>query len=155
MKKNTLANMLDTISLKDLRSMIPFKVKMDTLQKKKQDLEKSLESVNHEIESLMGTTGKTSGRRPSRPKGITKKKTVKRTRKRIAQSSLSSVVVEILQEKKKPLKINEICEAVLKEKGYKTQAKNFKANVTILLYTNKKGLFKKVGPGLFGLAGEK
>ena len=151
MKKKTLANLLESVSLKDLKSMIPFKVKMDTLQNKKQDLEKSLESVNLEIESLMGTTGKTLTR--SRKKAT--RKSIKRSKRRIVQPSLSSVIVDLLKEKKKPLKVNEICEAVLKEKGYKTQAKNFKANVMILLYTNKKGLFKKVGPGLFGLAGEK
>ena len=65
------------------------------------------------------------------------------------------MIVELLKEKKKPMKINEICEAVLKEKKYKTQAKNFKANVRILLYKNEKGLFKKVKTGLFGLAAAK
>ena len=155
MKKNTLANMLESVSLKDLKSMIPFKVKLDTLQKNKKDLEKSLETVNQEIESLIGSTGKTARRRTGRPKGIAKKKTVKRTRKRIVRPSLSSVMVELLKEKKKPLKVNEIHDAVLKEKKYITQAKNFKAQVRILLYKNDKGLFKKIKPGVFGLTAEK
>jgi hypothetical protein len=73
-------------------------------------------------------------------------------KERIVQPSLSSLVVQILKEKKKPQKVNDITEALLSEKKYKTQAKNFKANVRILLYKNDKKLFKKVGPGQYGLA---
>ena len=43
-------------------------------------------------------------------------------------------------------------EVLLKEKGYKTKAKNFKSQVRILLYKNEKGLFKKTGPGKFSHA---
>ena len=155
MKKTNLANLLETVSLQDLQKMVLTKGKLDSLEKKKTDLEKSLAAVNKQIDSLQGSLGKTGARGPGRPKGKPTKKKVKRTRKRIAQPSLSSVIVEILKEKKKPLKVNEIHDAVLKEKGYKTKAKNFKANLRIMLYTNKKGLFKKVKPGLFGLAAEK
>ena len=62
------------------------------------------------------------------------------------------MIAEILKEKKKPLGVNDICDALLKEKKYKTKAKNFKANVRILLYKNEKGLFRKSGPGRFRLA---
>jgi len=37
-------------------------------------------------------------------------------------------------------------------RGYKTKAKNFKANLRIMLYAKKKGLYEKRGPGKFALA---
>jgi len=154
MKKNNILKLIEFISLKDLKSIIPLKEKLDALQKKKQDMEKSLADVNRQIESLIGSTGKTAGRGSGRPKG-TSRKSVKRRKRRIAQPSLSSVVVEILLEKKKPMKVNEIHDAVLSEKGYKTNAKNFKAQLRVLLYKNDKGLFKKMKPGLFALAGQR
>jgi ABC-type branched-subunit amino acid transport system ATPase component len=64
-------------------------------------------------------------------------------------------IAEILREKKRPLGVNDICDALLQEKKYKTKAKNFKANVRILLYKNEKGLFKKAGPGRFRAAAKK
>jgi len=61
-------------------------------------------------------------------------------------------VVEVLGEKKKPMKVTDLCDTVLKEKKYKTRAKNFKSQLRILLYKNDKKLYKKVGPGLFTLS---
>jgi hypothetical protein len=74
---------------------------------------------------------------------------VGRGRRRIAQPSLSALIVEILKEKKRPLGINEISDALLKEKGYRTRAKDFKAQVRVTVYRNDKGWFKKVKAGLF------
>jgi HB1, ASXL, restriction endonuclease HTH domain len=155
MKKKELATLLESVSLQDLKKVISQKEKLGPLEKKKKEIEKSLASVNRQIESLQRSVGKTGARGPGRPKGTTKKKEVKKARKRIRQPSLSSLIVDILKEKKEPLGVNNICEGVLKEKGYKTKAKNFKSQVRILLYKNEKGLFKKVGPGEFGLAGER
>jgi len=76
-----------------------------------------LASVNRQIESLQRSLGKTGARRRGRPKGTTKKKEVKKASKRIRQPSLSSLIVDILKEKKEPLGVNNICGAVLKEKG--------------------------------------
>jgi uncharacterized Zn finger protein len=118
----------------------------------KKIVEERLASVNGQFESLQGSLGKTGARGPGRPKGTVKKQKVKRTKKRIAQPPLSSVIVEILETRKKPLKVSEIHDALLNEKKYKTRAKNFKANVRIMLYKNEKELFKKVGPGAFTLA---
>jgi|GEM_PF-385873 len=80
------------------------------------------------------------------------KKRRARTRNRTAQPPLSSVIVEILKTRKKPLRVNEIHDALLNEKKYKTKAKNFKAIVRNILYKNEKELFEKAGPGAFTLA---
>jgi uncharacterized Zn finger protein len=84
-------------------------------------------------------------------KAAAKKRRVQ-TRNGTAQPPLSSAIVEILKTKKKPLKVNEIHDALLNEKKHKTKAKDFKAVVRIVLYKNEKGLFERVGPGAFVLA---
>jgi hypothetical protein len=87
--------------------------------------------------------------------GAKRRKSAKRgKRRRTAQPSLSSLVVEILKERKKALGINDICDALLKEKNYRTRAKNFKAQIRVMMYRNEKGLFKKAGPGRFRLAAD-
>jgi hypothetical protein len=96
------------------------------------------------MESLGMPKAVTSAGRPK--KGVRKAK-----RRRIAQPSLSSLIVEILKEKKRPLRINEICDALLKEKNYQTRAKDFKGQVRVMMYRNDKGLFGKPKPGLFKL----
>ena len=53
-----------------------------------------------------------------------------------------------------PLKINDICDALLEEKNYRTRAKDFKAQVRVMMYRNDKGLFSKPKPGLFKLAAD-
>jgi hypothetical protein len=59
-----------------------------------------------------------------------------------------------MKEKKRPLKINDICDALLEEKNYRTRAKDFKAQVRVMMYRNDKGLFSKPKPGLFKLAAD-
>jgi repressor of nif and glnA expression len=71
----------------------------------------------------------------------------------LSQPSIQTLIVEILQEKKKPLSVNEIADSLLKEKKYKTKSANFKNQLRVLLYRNQKAMFKKVGTGQFGLAG--
>ena len=155
MKKKELATLLESVSVEDLKSLVSQKEKFTPLEKKRKELEKQLASVNREIRSLQDSLGKIAGRGPGRPKGTTKKKMVRKTRKRIRQPSLSSLIVEILKEKKRSLGVNELCDVLLTQKGYKTRAKNFKSQVRILLYKNEKGLFRKTGPGKFALAAER
>ena len=153
MKRQNLLDLLKGVSASDLKNLITQKAKLQSLQTRKKALEKALSSVSQQIASLQGGLPQSRGRRLAAKGKLKPGKAVRRgRRKRIAQPALSSLVVEILEEKKKPLKVNEICEALLKEKKYRTQAKNFKANVRIVLYKNDKKLFKKVGPGKFGLS---
>ena len=168
MAKKELLTLLQSASVKDLKELLALKKELDELEKKQKELLKQFTSVSKELGSIQTTFGKSMRKKPAtRVKKATKKaarkpakkKTKKRakrrgTKKRVVQPSLSSLIVEILKEKK-PLGVNDICDALLKEKKYKTKAKNFKANVRILLYKNEKGLFKKAGPGRFRLAAKK
>ena len=155
MKKKDLATLLESVSVEDLKTLVTKKEKLTPLERKRKELEKQLAIVNQEIQSIEHSLGKIGARGPGRPRGTTKKKRIRKARKRTRQHSLSSLIVEILKEKKKPLGVNELCDALLTEKGYKSRAKNFKSQVRILLYKNDKGLFKKTGPGKFALAAEK
>jgi len=148
MKKGELVALLEAVTVEELKNAIPVKEKIERLEKRRKSLEKELASVVKQIESLGMPKAVTS---PGRPK---KKGVRKARRKRIAQTSLSSLIVEILKEKKRPLKINDICDALLKEKNYQTRAKDFKAQVRVMMYRNDKGLFSKPKPGLFKLAAD-
>ncbi len=147
MKKGELVALLESVTVEELKNAIPLKEKFERLEKKRKTLERELASVVRQIESL----GLSGAERPAAGGGT--QKTRKKGR-RISQPSLVSLLVEILRERKKPLKINEICDALLKEKNYRTRAKDFKAQVRVMMYRNDKGLFKKAGPGLFTLAAD-
>ena len=148
MKKAELVALLEAVTVEELKNAIPMKEKIEKLEKRRKSLEKELATVVKQIESLGMPKATTST-------GRAKKKGVKKgRRRRIAQPSLSSLIVEILKEKKKPLKINDICDALLEEKNYQTRAKDFKAQVRVMMYRNDKGLFSKPKPGLFKLAAD-
>ena len=157
MAKKELLALLQSASVKDLKELLVLKKELDALEKKEKALLKQFTSVSKDIGSIQTAFGKPSRRKKpaARVKKTTRKGTRKSAKKKAVQPPLSSLIVEILKEKKKPLGVNDICDALLKEKKYKTKAKNFKANVRILLYKNDKGLFKKAGPGKFKLAAAK
>jgi hypothetical protein len=157
MAKKELLALLQSASVKDLKELLVLKKELDALEKKEKALLKQFTSVSKDIGSIQTAFGKPSRRKKpaARVKKTTRKGTRKSAKKKAVQPPLSSLIVEILKEKKKPLGVNDICDALLKEKKYKTKAKNFKANVRILLYKNEKGLFKKAGPGRFRLAAAK
>jgi hypothetical protein len=148
MKKGELVALLEAVTVEELKRAIPVKEKMERLGKRRKSLEKELDSVVKQIESL-GLPK--AAKLPSRAK---KKGARKARRRRVAQPSLSSLMVEILKEKKKPLNINDICDALLREKNYETRAKDFKAQVRVMMYRNDKGLFSRPRPGLFKLAAD-
>ena len=155
MKKQQMFRLMQTMSASDLQSLVPMKVKMEGLESKKATLERELSVVSRQIMLLQGSLGKAGGRKTPIKVKVKPKGAVGIPRRRIEQPSLASVVVGILKAKKGPAKVNDICEAVLTEWKYKTNSKNFKGQLRILLYRNEKGLFEKVGPGLFALAKSK
>ena len=156
MAKRELLTLLQSVSVKDLKELLVLKMELDALEKKEKALLKQFTSGSKDIGSIQSAFGKPRRRTPAaRSKKKTRKGTRKSAKKKAVQPSLSSLIAEILKEEKKPLGVNDICDALLKEKKYKTKAKNFKANVRILLYKNEKGLFKKAGPGRFRLAAAK
>jgi len=155
MKKQQMFRLMQTMSASDLQSLVPMKVKMEGLESKKATLERELSVVSRQIMLLQGSLGKAGGRKTPIKVEVKPKRAIGIPRKRIEQPSLASVVVGILKAKKGPAKVNDICEAVLTEWKYKTNSKNFKGQLRILLYRNEKGLFEKAGPGLFALAKRK
>ena len=160
MGKSDLINLLESTSLSDLKSLVTAKEKMDKLLAKKSSIEKDLAEVEKDITSIQGSLGKAvSGKKRGRKPGpkpsiaVRAKRTPATRGKKSAQGSIESLILEILQEKQKPLSVNEIADLLLKEKGYKTKSANFKNQLRVLLYRNQKGSFEKVGAGQFGLAG--
>lgn len=140
--------LLRSATAKDLKELLALKKELDDLEKKQEELLKQFTLVSKDIGSIQTRFGK-----PGRKKAARKRAEKKPARrKRAVQPSLSSLIADILKEKNKPLGVNDICDALLREKKYKTKAKDFKSNVRILLYKNEKGLFRKAGPGRFRLA---
>ncbi len=144
MAKKELLTLLKSATVEDLKELLALKKDLVALEKKQNELLAQFASVSKDVGSIrasFGTRGRGKGK-AGRPAG----------RKRIAQPSLNSLIEEILREAKKPLGVNEICDALLNRKNYRTKAKSFKSNVRILLYKNERGAFKKSGPGRFALA---
>jgi len=149
MRKQDLVALLQSMSIDEIKKAIPVKERMEALERRKSTLEKELVSVVKQIESLVAPLRAKTEAPAGKRKAVRKGK-----RRRGAQPSLASLIVEILQEKKRALRINDICHALLEEKKYRTRAKNFKAQIRVMMYRNEKGLFKKTGPGLFKLAAD-
>jgi hypothetical protein len=152
MKNGSLVLVMEAVSAQDLKELAAIKGKLVELEKRKTALEKEHGAVVAQIDALRKSVAKTWARRT---RGVLKPGAVGKRqagRKRIAQPSLSSLIVEILKESKKPVGINQISEALLNAKKYKTHSKNFKGQLRVLLYKNEKKLFKKAGPGLFTVA---
>lgn len=148
MKKAELVALLKAVTVEELQRAIPVKEKFEKLEARRKSLQKELASVVKQIESL-GLPGGAIGSALEADRAGRKT-----SRRRISQPSLSSLIVDILKEKKKPLSINQICDALLKEKGYQTRARDFKAQIRVMMYRNDKGLFKKPRPGLFTLSAD-
>jgi len=91
MKKQTLISLLGSVSLQDLKNMIPIKARLDELKEKRKGLEKDLASINKKVDSLESLLSESGPR--TLPGSLKKTK-----RQRIIQPSLSSLVVEILKE---------------------------------------------------------
>ena len=145
MKRKNLVALMESVTVDELKTMLSIKGKLEELEKKRRGLERSLGLVVRDISALQDSLSKMGGRR-------LRMHATRRARKKVVQAPLSAFVVEVLKERKKPLRIQEISDAVLNEKHYRTYAKNFKGQLRILLYKNEKGLFRKAGPGLFTLA---
>lgn len=153
MKRERIAALMGSVTVGELKGLIARKGKIDQLAKKRRALEKGLADVNRQMAELEKALERLAGRgKPARPATVGWKTKAGR-RKRIRQPSLTSLVAEVLRETKKPMRVGDLCTAVLEGKKYKTRAKDFKSQLRILLYKNEKGLFKLTRPGTFTLAG--
>jgi hypothetical protein len=151
-KKAGLAALMGSVTVGELKGLIALKGKIEGFDKRKRALEKDLADVNRQMDALEKAVEKVAGKGKPARMPSERKRVAGRRRKRIRQPSLSSLVLEVLEERKKPMRIADICAAVLGGKKYRTRAKDFKSQLRILLYKNEKGLFKKAGPGTFAVA---
>ena len=124
-------------------------------------VEESVDGVVGKVEKVVDIGRRTRKRAVSQVrrqraqvnKAISKRK---KAVKRIAQPTMSSLVVEILKDEQGGvLTLQQIADKLLKEKGYKTRSKNVSNSLGVMLYQNRQGLFKKAGPGKFTLAKKK
>jgi len=160
-QQSDLLKLVKSTTLSDLQSMIAARGKLDKLLEKKSALKGNISAIDQEItsieQSLTRPTSKTKAPSSSRKKSPATKKKKTRTRraKRGSQPSMQSLIAEILREKNRPLSVNEIADALLNEKSYKTTSKDIKHQLRVMLSLNKKGLFKKLGSGMYGSAERK
>lgn len=124
------------MSLAELESMLKEqKVRLDSLKKKQNTLQKDLDSVNQEIATLEGK-GKGKGRR-GRPPGSTSGSTKKVRRRRAKNAKpLKAHVIEALNGNKKGLTLQQVSDKV-QASGYKSKSKSFKNVLYQCLYHNK------------------
>jgi len=160
MVRSDLVSLLESTSVQGLKSLIAAKEKLDELTRRKASLEKDLAAVCSQIQSLQQSLGRLpAGAAPAgtAAKGPGGKGAPARARPRAAgrqtsQPSIQSLIVDLLTEKGGPLTVNQISQALLTEKMYRTTSANFKNQLRVLLYRNQKGLFHKVAEGTFALA---
>lgn len=150
MKRKDLATLMESLSVADLKQLLEVKGKLEELTRKKQELERNLQDVNRRIATLLGSV---KGLPAAAVQGVGRKGPPAK-RRRIAQPSLASLIVEVLRENRRPMKVNDIARAVVEKKKYVTRARDFKSQIRILLYKNEKKWFKKVAPGLFAVAAQ-
>jgi len=140
-----LSDLLESMSLQELKSLIAARENYDRLQKKKTALEKELDAVNRNIDHLLAPLQRIVRVRPP-SSGV--------PRRRTAQLSIEKLIIEMIRENQRPMTVNEIAHTLLNEKQYRTTSGNFKNQLRVLLYRNRKGLFKKTDAGTFDLAGD-
>jgi hypothetical protein len=159
MSKSDLLKLLESTPLEDLKSLVVKKEKLEILLKERSDIKNDLASVSREIASIQGVPQASGQEKRSnlnrafaqvkgKPAPAARKNA---RRKKLDQPSMQSLILDILAEKNKPLSVNEIGDILLAEKKYRTRSSNFKNQLRVLLYRNKKGLFRKTGAGEFGL----
>ena len=135
--------LLESMSLQELKSLIAAREHYDRLLRKKTALEKNLDQVNRDIENLLDPLRRIVRVRTPVSGG---------SRRRIAQLSIEKLIIEMIREKERPMTVNEIAHTLLHEKQYRTTSGNFKNQLRVLLYRNRKGLFRKIDAGTFDLA---
>ena len=158
MKKPGLGDVLKSVSLHELESLVSEREKVDGLEKRRNELREELFAVNRQIDSILrsvedletgGHSAKKKGSGKKRGPGTAVKPGRSAPGKAAARHSVSSLVAEILEEKNKPLTVYEICGALLNEKNYRTDSPNFDSQILALLQENPEGLFSELRPGKF------
>lgn len=148
------ATFFENTSKAELQAMIDKKDQLQALQRKRAQLEADLAGVTKQIEAIVASIQGTRTRAKTgagKPKAGRKKK-VSGARTRVDQPPVDLLIAEVLSEKKRALSVADLETALIREKGYKTQSKNFRNQLRVTLYRNQKKLFKKTFPGFFDLS---
>lgn len=159
MAQSDLLQLVRSTSLSDLQSMIAAREKIEGLLEKKSSLLKDISAIDQEITSIEKSLARSASKALApggrkRSSATRRKRSRGRRGKRASQPSMQSLIAEILREKGRPLSVNEIADTLLNERSYKTTSKNFKHQLRVMLSLNKKGLFKKLGSGMYASAAE-
>ena len=151
MADNIIETLVQKASIKDLEEIIEIKQTIHNLQQKRLSLEEHLRKIDRQIEATMEEI-------PDIELSAMTHSAVSdsgRTRRsRLETRNLTSLIVEVLTESAGPMKVADIADRLINRKGYTPGGQNFTASLRVLFYKNAKGLFRKEGPGLFGLAPE-
>jgi len=144
----TLSKVVETVPLEDLQLVAAVKKKLTRLRGKKYAIYKEIEGIEKKLEPIR----KALPAQALDESGLTRmrqalQKAVRQKGHR--RPSMESLILEILRESNDPVSINELADRVINERGYRTRSPNFKNQLRVLLYRNRKGLFRKVGPGRF------
>jgi hypothetical protein len=119
----------------------------------RRDLEALLVWVTKELQTISGLLGKPGTKKAPVPAGKpTKKVAGKPAGSSGARPSLASTVAEILKEKKKPLSIDDLAQALQKKRKDKSQGRQLKAQLKDLFQRNPRGMFKRTKTGSYTLA---
>lgn len=128
----------------ELKDLFNLKKSVDKILSYQQTIDKRLTSLERNIEKLHNA--------PSGDPAPTRKAGKKRARRRKTQRPLTDVIIQVMQKNKGPISVNELAESILKGKLFTSSAKNFKNNLRVILYRNKKDLFNLASRGMFELA---
>lgn len=129
---------------KELHDLFSLKNSVEKILSLQLNIEKRLTGLERQLEKLH----KTPSGKPDLPKSARKA----RGRKRKAQTPLTDVIIQVMREKKGPISVNELADAISKGKLFTSKAKNFKNNLRVILYRNNKDLFNLASRGMFELA---
>jgi len=168
--KKELMDLVHSVEVKigDFEQMLWLRRELEPLLLKRQVLIGSREVILVELAEVEEKIAIVTKQAESRRKPATKKKAVKKVPakkkpvakkvaakkkavKKAKQPTIADLIVEVLKEKGKPMSPKAISTALLKEKKFKTQSKNFPVQIGVLLAQDKGKRFKKATPGMYTL----
>ena len=134
----------------EIKSLLEIPETLKKIQKQQQEIEKKLDKL-----MKMASSDKKGDKKFFLKKGTDKpsRKDSKRSSRTPSthRSSNQDLIASVLKGKRKPLSINEIHDIIIQNNLYKGKAKDLKRIISVTLYQNKKGVFRRVGPGKFKL----
>ena len=160
MSRNVLKELIQKAETRELMQLIEIKKRCAAFQEERAEVAEELEKVTEELNLIYEKLPDLGIEfLPPKRRGKTKAgepllsddpKTARR--QRTSHPRLSELVFEVMKESDKPVTVKEIAEVLRSEKEYKSESKNLEANIRVMLYTNRQGLFTKVDRGLFTVA---